>query len=56
MPRRFALFEASVVNRFATQKIDSENRLAAREVRLVGWMFGFWTASLVVFYTLFRPR
>jgi hypothetical protein len=54
--RRFSLLEADIANRFATLKIEIGDRAAAREVRLVGWMFGFWTTSLVVLYTLLHPR
>ena len=54
--RRFALLEADIAKRFAAMELVFNDRLAAREVRLIGWMFGFWTTTLVVLYTLLHAK
>ena len=50
--RRFAMLETDIASRLATMRLD----LAAREVRLVGWLFGFWSTSMMVLYTLLHAR
>jgi hypothetical protein len=54
--RRFAELDAKWERRVAALKVDFADRLAAREVRLVGWMFGFWSTSIVALYSLLHTR